>query len=318
MRAHPLNERIHCGDRWKKALIAVALVLGVLPLAAAPKEVKPQGFASPEAAVQALVDAAKKSDPVAIVKIFGSAGEDLFATEDEVQDAKRREMFAAAFDETHSLAKKSDDQVELVLGKDHWPFPIPIVKVGKKWFFDMEAGREEILNRRIGNNELSTLRVFEAYVQAQREYHQLDYDQDEVLEYAQMLVSSEGKRDGLFWPVSEGENLSPMGPLVAEAAAEGYTKKGGTPVPYHGYYFKLLGAQGPDAPGGAFSYIVNGNMVAGYALLAWPAEYGNTGIMSFVVNSNGTIYEKDFGEKTAEIAAAMNAYNPDATWKRAK
>jgi hypothetical protein len=313
-----MNERNSGGGLWKVTLFAAALCFLVLPLAAAPKEVKPQGFATPEDAVQALVDAAKKKDAGAILKIFGSAGEDLLKTEDEVQDAQRREKFIAAYEEIHSVVKKSDDQAELILGKDHWPFPVPIIKEGKKWFFDVEAGREEILNRRIGNNELSTIKVFEAYVQAQREYNLLDYDQDEVLEYAQKVMSAEGLRDGLFWPTAEGETPSPFGPFVADAAAEGYKKKEGGPAPYHGYYYKVLTAQGPDAAGGAFSYLVNGNMVAGYAMVAWPADYGNTGIVTFVVNSYGTIYEKDLGEKTGEIAGALNAYNPDATWKRAK
>lgn len=318
MLAHLMGEERHSGCRWTVALFAVVLSFLVLPLSAAPKEVKPQMFATPEMAVQALIDAAKKNDDAAILKIFGSGGMDLIGSGDEVADSKRRQAFLTAYDEGHSVVMLTEDWAELTMGKDHWPFPVPVVKVGKKWCFDVEAGKEEILNRRIGFNELSVLAVFEAYVQAQREYYQLDYDQDEVLEYAQRVLSSEGLKDGLFWPVSEGQHPSPLGPMVADAAAEGYKRPGAAPAPYHGYFYKVLKAQGPDAPGGAFSYVVNDNMVAGYALLAWPAEYGNSGIMTFTVNSNGTIYEKDLGEKTAEVAAAMNAYNPDATWKRAK
>ena len=160
--------------------------------------------------------------------------------------------------------------------------------------------------------------MLDSYVQAQREYYRLDYDDDAVLEYAQKILSTEGQHAGLFWPVGEGEDPSPLGPLIAKAAGEGYKKQDAAPVPYHGYYFKILTAQGPDAPGGAFSYVINGNMVAGYAAVAWPAEWDNSGLMTFVVNGNGVIYEKDLGEKTAELAAAMNAYNPDATWRRAR
>jgi hypothetical protein len=264
------------------------------------------------------VDAAKKSDNAALLRIYGSGGEELMGSGDDVQDSRRRAAFLAAYEEGHAIANLTEDWAELTMGKDHWPFPVPLVKVGKKWIFDAEAGKEEILNRRIGFNELSAIRVFEAYVQAQREYYQVDYDQDEVLEYAQRVLSTEGLRDGLFWPVSEEEAPSPLGPMVADAASEGYKRPGASPAPYHGYYYKILKAQGPDAPGGAFSYVVNDNMLAGYALVAWPAQYGNSGVMTFTVNSNGIIYEKDFGEKTAEIVAAMNAYNPDATWKRAK
>lgn len=286
--------------------------------AAGSREIKPRGFPTPEAAVQALVDAARRNDDQGLVRICGSSGEDLVRSGDDVQDAQRRAGFLAEYDAGHTVVLKFEDEAELIIGKEHWPFPVPIVKVGKKWYFDAEAGREEILNRRIGANELRTMEVMKAFVHAQREYCAVDRDDDEVPEYAQRVMSTEGRHDGLFWAVEEGEELSPMGPLVAEAEAEGYDVQRLKQTPYHGYFYKVLKAQGPDAAGGAFSYIVGENMVAGYAMACWPAEYGNSGIMTFLVNANGIIYQKDLGEKTAEVASAMSQYNPDATWSRAK
>ena len=309
------------GRSFKVLATAAAAVL-LCMAAPAPttfaKEVKPKGFDTPEAAVQCLVDALRKQDMAELEKVFGSVGMDVLDSGDAVADSSAREKFVKAFDEKHHVTKTSDGQAELVVGSDDWPFPIPIVAEKKKWVFDAEAGRDELTNRRIGRNELNTIRVLEAFVQAEREYFQFDYDEDGVLEYAQKLVSDQDKRDGLFWPVKEGEDPSPMGPLVAQAVAEGYKKSESGPTPYHGYFFKLLTGQGPDASGGAYSYIINGNMVAGYAVLAWPAEWDNSGLMTFMVNSNGVIYEKDLGEKTAEIAAGMNSYNPDSTWRLAR
>lgn len=307
---------------WMKAafvaVIAAALAWVALPGGFAAKEIKPLEFATPDAAVQAFVDAVRKGDLAQVLKILGPAGQDIMGSGDPVADEATKKKFLDAFDQKHAIVKKSDAEAELVLGSDDWPFPIPIVQEKKKWIFDTEAGKEEILNRRIGRNEIKTIEVLEAYVHAQREYYRLDYDEDGVPEYAQKLMSSEGQHDGLFWPVEEGEDPSPLGPLVADAAAEGYKKRDSGPAPYHGYYYKILTAQGPDAPGGAYSYIINGNMVAGFAAMAWPAEWDNSGLMTFVVNANGIIYEKDLGEKTAEIAQAMNAYNADGSWKRAK
>jgi hypothetical protein len=312
-------------QRWASGATAAMLVLltavfafGAPAASPGGKEVKPQGFQTPDAAVQALVDAAKKNDDQALIKIFGTYGEDLVNSGDEVQDAQRRAKFLEEFDAGHCIVLKYTDEAELVMGKDHWPFPVPIVKVGKKWIFDADAGREEILSRRIGANELSTINVLEACIQAQREYIAVDHDLDEVPEYAQRIMSTKGMRDGLYWEAGEGEDLSPMGPLLAGAAAEGYAAEGLKTAPYHGYHFKILKAQGPDAAGGAFSYCVRDNMVAGFVMVALPEEYGNSGIMTFLVNANGIIYQKDLGENTGEIASAMNQYNPDPTWARAR
>lgn len=311
--------------RWAPGATAAMLVLltalfSLASPAASPgaKKIKPQTFPTPDAAVQALVNAAKRNDDQALITIYGSGGEDLINSGDAVQDAQRRAKFLAEYDADHAVALKFPDEAELVIGKDHWPFPVPIVKAGKRWVFDAEAGRQEILTRRIGANELSTMKVLEAYVQAQREYYAVDYDDDEVMEFAQRIMSTKGDRDGLYWVVGEGEGPSPMGPLLASASAEGYDFEGMKPAPYHGYHFKILKAQGPDAAGGGFSYVIGGNMVAGYAMVAWPADYGNSGIMTFLVNANGLIYQKDLGEKTGEFAPSLAEYNPDATWSRAQ
>jgi len=312
-------------QRWARGAMAAMLVLltalfSLSTTAASPgqKTIKPQTFPTPEAAVNALVDAARRDSDRDLIKIYGSAGEDLVNSGDAVQDAKRRAGWIKEYDVAHAIVLKYPDEAELVMGKDHWPFPVPIVKVGKRWVLDAEAGREEILNRRIGDNELNTMKVLQAYVEAQREYYAVDYDQDEVMEYAQRVVSTEGRRDGLYWKTGEDDDPSPMGPLMADATGEGYAAESLKTTPYHGYQFRVLKAQGSDAAGGSYSYLVGDNMVAGYAMVAWPADYGNSGIMTFLVNANGTIYQKDLGEKTGEMAASMKEYDPDATWSRAQ
>jgi hypothetical protein len=299
-------------------LLAALFSLSTAAASQGQNTIQPRKFPTPEAAVKALVDAARKNSDQDLVKIYGSSGEDLINSGDDVQDANRRAKWLAEYDADHAVVLKYPDEAELVMGKDHWPFPVPIVKVGNKWIFDAEAGREEILNRRIGADELNTMEVLKAYVQAQREYYFLDRDDDEVLEFAQRIMSTKDRRDGLYWETGEGEDPSPMGPLLASAGAEGYDLAGTKPVPYHGYFFKILTAQGPDAAGGSYSYIVNGNMVAGFAMVAWPADRGNSGIMTFLVNANGVIYQKDLGDKTSEVAPAMKEYNPDATWSHAQ
>jgi hypothetical protein len=311
--------------RWAWAATAAMLALSIgtliwsIPAASqGAKTIKPQTFPTPDAAVKAVVDAARRNSDQDLIKIYGSAGEDLINSGDAVQDAARREKFIQEYDADHAIVLKYPDEAELVIGKDHWPFPVPIVKVGKKWILDAEAGREEILNRRIGANELNTLKVLKAYVQAQREYYSLDRDDDGVLEYAQRIMSSKDRWDGLYWATGDDEDPSPMGPLFASASKEGYEFETAKPTPYHGYYFKILTAQGPDAAGGSYSYVVNGNMVAGFAMVAWPADYGNSGIMTFLVNANGIVYQKDLGEKTGDLAPAMKEYNPDATWSHAQ
>ncbi|MCJ7783262.1 MAG: DUF2950 domain-containing protein, partial [Desulfobacterales bacterium] len=237
---------------------------------------------------------------------------------DEVADKNAREQFVKAYQEKVDFVKEKEDRVSIIVGKDHWPLPIPIVKRGEGWVFDTKAGRDEVLNRRIGRNEIKTIEVCLAYVEAQREYATTDRGRDGIIQYAQKVVSDPYRRNGLYWEAAEGEIPSPLGPFFAQAAEKGYTKKGDKPIPYHGYYFKILKGQGPNAPGGPYSYVINGHMVAGFALVAWPAEYGVSGVMTFLVNQNGTVYEKDLGPKTGEIAKAITLYNPDRTWKRAQ
>jgi hypothetical protein len=217
------------------------------------------------------------------------------------------------YETQNKIEKSGEDKAVLAIGKDGWPFPIPLVKEGEGWRFDTAAGKEEILNRRIGANELNAMQAMLAYGDAQREYYLLNPRKDKLLQYAQRIVSSEGKRDGLYYPTKAGEPRSPLGPLFARRLAEGYAEGDG----YHGYRYKILKAQGPDAKGGAYNYVAQGRMIGGYALVAWPASYGNSGVMTFLVNHEGVVYEKDLGPGTAEAAAKLTRYNPDQTWKKA-
>jgi len=295
--------------------ILLAAFLLALPVFA--QEGKQKAFGSPEEALKALVEAAENADVKAMMAILGPEGEDIISSGDPVADRNARERFVKAYQEKVDFVQEKD-QISVVLGNDHWPLPIPIVKKADGWVFDTKAGKEEILNRRIGRNELNAIRVCEAYVEAQREYASTDREQDGMIQYAQRLWSDPYKRNGLYWEVGEGETPSPMGPLVAEATEKGYTGKGGKSAPYHGYYYKILKGQGKNAPGGAYGYVINGHMVAGFALVAWPAEYGVSGVMTFIVNQNGVVYQKDLGPKTEVLAKGMTAYNPDRTWKRAQ
>jgi hypothetical protein len=274
-------------------------------------------FATPDEAVAALRTAAKNQDQAALRAIFGTELEDI-ENPDRVQATNDISDFAAAMSETFHIKHESDSRCVLEVGSNSWPFAIPLVKRDGKWSFDTGAGSDELLNRRIGKNELSVLEVIRAYVNAQREYASKDRDGDQVLEYAQRLASSPGKKDGLYWdPDIDGE-ISPFGPFVAHAQAEGYF--GETPVdkyspqPFHGYLFKILTRQGKHAPGGKYDYIINGNMIGGFALVAWPAEYGESGIMTFIVNQQGRVYQKDLGTGTAKAASKMSEYDLDSSW----
>ncbi len=297
---------------------AAAIALSAPDAAAAKAKAQPKTFASPEEAVKAMVGAMKAVDKAESSAIFGPGSESLISSGDDVKDKAERERFLRSYEEKNSLEKRGDDEAILQVGKDDWPFPIPIRRKGSAWAFDTQAGKEEILNRRIGRNELNTIDVVEAYVVAQREYARKDRDGDGVYPYAQKFASTPGKRDGLFWEVKEGEEASPFGPLSARAAQEGYTRKTKSkkPSPYNGYYFRILKAQGKNAPGGAYDYVVKGNMILGFGLVAWPAKYGSSGIMTFLVNQEGVVYQKDLGKGTAKAAEAMKRYDPDPTWKK--
>jgi len=277
-----------------------------------------KAFTSPEEAAKALLDACKRNDKQALITIFGPEGEEIISSGDEVADQTQRAAFVKYYEEKHHLEEKIPGTSILCAGEEDWPLPVPIVKKGEKWYFDAAAGKEEILNRRIGRNELSVIDVVHAYVDAQREYESEDRDDDGVQEFAQKVMSDEGKKDGLFWPAKEGEESSPLGPFAAEAVKEGYRKKEGGPTPYHGYYYKILTKQGKSAPGGEYDYVVNGNMILGYALIAYPADYGNSGIMTFIVNQDDIVYEKDLGPDTGKMAGSMEAYDPDETWEKSE
>jgi hypothetical protein len=296
---------------------AVLVILAALTWTVGAQETGQKAFSSPQEALKTLVEALQAGGRESLPAILGSESEKIISSGDEVSDKADRERFLKAYDEKVDLVRKGNDRVEVVLGNDNWPFPIPIVKKGDSWLFDTQAGKEEILNRRIGRNELNTVEVCQAYVEAQREYASADREQDGIIQYAQKIISDPGKRNGLYWEVAEGEVPSPLGPFAANAAAEGY-RRGDKPVPFHGYYFRILTGQGLKAAGGSYNYVINGHMVAGFALVAWPAEYGASGVMTFVVNRNGIVYEKDLGPGTAETAKTITLYNPDQTWRRAQ
>lgn len=263
-----------------------------------------------------LVAALKAGDKAAMLDILGSQAKPLIDSGDAVADRESWQRFVTSYEQAHTLAKTGDTMV-LHIGSDEWPFPIPLVEHDGRWHFDTEAGQQEIIDRRIGRNELSAMQVALAIVDAQREYYLRNPQNAKLAQYAQRIGSTPGKRDGLYWPVKDGEAPSPLGPAVARARGEGYKKAGsGAGEPYHGYYYRILTAQGADASGGAYDYIVHGAMIGGFALIAYPAEYDNSGVMTFLVNHEGVIYEKDLGPDSAKEARAMKLFNPDATWKQ--
>ncbi len=306
--------------RW----IAVIVTMGIL-VAAAPahrpayaQAVGQETFATAQEAVDALMSAVANKDPATMVEIFGPGSEDVLFTGVDGVDRRRWKSFMDRAREMSRLVKQDDGRATLYIGKSQWPFPVALQESDNRWFFDTEDGREEILIRRIGANELKVIDVAGAYRDAQRLYESDDRDGDGVLEYATKIVSDEGQRNGLYFPVEAGEDLSPLGPGLARASAQGYAydEIERRADPYNGYYYKVLTRQGPDAPGGEYDYIINGHMVAGFGLLAFPARYGSTGIMTFMVNQHGDVFEKDLGEDTAQAAGNIDTFNPDDTWSR--
>ena len=277
--------------------------------------VKAMAFDSPRQAMETLVRAVKSNDAEALIDIFGADSQDLVHSGDPVADRLDREKFLAAFYAHHSIQEQGPEKGIIILGEKAWPFPVPLVRQGEKWYFDASAGKEEILARRIGRNELNVIGVMNAYVDAQHAYAAKDPDGDGVHAFAPGLKSDKGKRNGLHWPVEEGEALSPLGPLVAQAVSQGDKAGGRKAVPYHGYCFKTLCGQGKHAHGGAFDYQKDGNWVLGHALLAYPANYGASGIMTFMVNQQGVIYEKDLGPDTPTLAAGITTFDPDESWQ---
>ena len=279
---------------------------------------QPKTFPSAEDAVKAAVAAARSDNEKEMLAIFGPQAKEILFSGDKVADKQRRERFLAAYDERNRLATEGGNTI-LVVGKEDWPFPIPLVKKGQSWLFDTAQGKQEILNRRIGENELYTIQVMLAIVDAQREYAMKDRDKNGLLEYAQKFVSDPDKRNGLYWEAKRGEPQSPLGPIMTRARSEGYKgKPSTTPPAYHGYSYRILTAQGKDAPGGAYSYLVRGKMIGGFAVVAYPAQYGNSGVMTFIVNHEGKVFQKNLGSNTAAVARGMKEYNPDSTWTEVK
>ena len=295
-------------------IITFVIFLSVTYSTLLAKDIKQKSFALPEDAVNALVAAVKTDDKKEMLAILGTGGKELISSGDEIADKTGREKFLKAYDETNKLEKVSDSKMILHIGKDDWSLPIPVVEKSKKWLFDTKAGKEEILNRRIGRNELNVIEVLHAYINAQCEYASKDRNGDGVMQFAHKIISTEGKHDGLYWETQEGEEMSPLGPFFAQASSEGYANLS----PFHGYYYKILRGQGKYATGGAYDYVVKGKMILGYALIAYPAQYGNSGIMTFIVNQAGVIYEKNLGKNTVNIAKAMKKFNPDKTWREIK
>jgi hypothetical protein len=296
-------------------MLAVLIVITGYEAMALAAKVQQKTFKSPDAAVKALVDATRANDVKALEALFGPGSIDLISSGDDVDDTRGREMFVKAYNDAHRLEKAGDNKRILYCGKDDWPMPVPIVKTGKLWHFQTEEGRQEILNRRIGKNELGAIQSCLAVVDAEKEYATLDRDNNQLLEYTQKLESEKGKKDGLYWEANPGEPLSPLGPLVARATAEGY-KNAEQMSPYHGYFFRIITAQGENANGGTYSYIVNGNMIGGFAIVAYPALYRASGVKTFIVNHDGVVYEKDLGPETAKSAVAITVFDPDKSWKK--
>jgi len=277
-----------------------------------PASLAQQAFPSPEQATAALAAAVKSGTNRTILKLLGNAADDIIDSGDEVADAQMRQRFTAAYDAKHSIKAEGNKKATLIVGEDDFPFPIPLYNTSSGWEFDTEAGRLEILYRRIGRNELDAIQTCLAYVDAQNEYAEKDRGLG-VGVYAQHIVSSPGKKDGLFW--HDDSDPSPLGEFAAKASREGYRlDRNGTP--YHGYYYRTLKAQGSGAPGGALTYLVNNKMIGGFALIAYPAEYGNTGVMTFMVNHTGTVYQKDLGRWSNVNAERMRLFDPDHTWKK--
>jgi hypothetical protein len=295
---------------------AVAMMLNGILLAQQPQQ---KTFASAEEASQALFVAAQAGDQVALLAIFGPAGNPIISSGDPVQDKNTQDQFVAKYTEMHRLGQEPDGTTTLYVGADNWPVPAPLIQANGVWYFDTQTAKKEILFRRIGNNEYSAMDVCLALVSAENDYYSQPRD-GKGQQYTQVFASDDGQHNGLYWKTANGEPESPIGPWVAYAAGAGYPQPhaGGEPTPFHGYYYRILTAQGKTAPGGAKSYVVKGAMTGGFAIVAYPADYRSSGVMTFIVNQSGVVYQKDLGPKTADLASAMKEYSPDSTWKKAE
>jgi hypothetical protein len=299
------------GAMFRRGLLALVALFGFAAGAAAQPAARVQGFPTAEAAAAALTDAVRKNDRKAIAAMWGSAWRDFVpGSNDDMQ--RRRAAYLAAWDESHRLVTSSDGKAAIEVGKAGWTMPVPIVKDGAEWRFDVAAGIKEMVLRRIGHDEAAVVQTLLAIVDAQNDYAALDPMKAGAPSYARRLLSSPGRKDGLYWETKPGELQSPLGPAVAKVQADGRSPDG-----HYGYYFRLLYAQGPAAPGGARDYIVDGRMIGGFAAIAWPVRYGSTGVMTFIVSYSGTVYQRDLGPRTAERAAAITTFNPDKDWVKA-
>lgn len=300
----------------KKLLIALtSLAAAVFVAASASVASAQQDYKTPQDAVDALLTAAKSGDSKAAVAVFGRDGEEIVSSGDKIADQNARRRFVASYEAKHEIKMDGERKATLIIGDNNYPFPVPLVRVNGMWSFDTEAGLAEILYRRIGHNELRTIQTCLAYVDAQNEYAEKDRTGAGAGVYAEHFVSEAGKKDGLYWPTAQGEPESPLGELFAAASKLGY-RTGEGRTPYQGYYYKILTKQGPAAPGGALDYIVNGKMIGGFALVAYPAAYRNSGVVTFIVNHNGIVFQKDLGPNTTKEAESMTAYDPGKGWKK--
>lgn len=299
--------------RTLRVLLAFA-ALGLAPAAFGATTAGAKAFDTPKQAADALVAGAEKQDVPALLAIFGPDGKALVDSGDEVQDRNDRAKFAELAKEKLEVVTdpKDKNRATLVVGKEDWPFPVPLVQKNGKWSFAAKAGLREVVDRRVGSNELDAIEICHGYVEAQKEYAEEDRDGNGIREYAQRVISTEGKRDGLAWKNPDGTPGGPIGEKVAAAIAQGYKDK---TKPYHGYYFRVLKRQGPAAPGGAIDYVIDGKMIGGFALVAWPAAYRISGVKTFMVSYGGIVYEKDLGPDTSKVASRIESFNPDKTWK---
>jgi hypothetical protein len=300
-------------DKLYKVAAVTIVFAGLLLVGAVAQQAGQKTFSSAEEASKALVTAAQDNDTSAMIEILGPDAKQIISSGDETEDAQNRAEFVERFQEMHRFVREPDGTTTLYAGSENWPMPIPLVNKGKSWYFDAASGKREILYRRVGRNEISTIRVCQELVAAEKEYSSTHQN-----EYAQRFFSDDGQQNGLYWKVPDGQKESPIGPLVASAVAEGYagTHDGSPSTPYRGYFYRVLDRQGAKATGGAKSYVVDGKMTGGFAFIAYPAEYRSSGVMTFVVGMDGVVYRKDLGASTATLAKAMKSYNPDSTWKK--
>ncbi len=305
--------KTHVNPKTAAYLSALLLWASIGSSSVSAADLRQKSYASPEQASMALLDAAQSGDGQRIRAVFGRHWKSL-GSGDPVLAKREREAFAAAYNEKHEVRLLDETKATLVLGKEEWPFPIPLVKANNAWRFDTATGMIEILNRRIGRNETNTIQVLLAIADAQQEYASRDHDGDGLLEFAQKFSSGDGKFDGLYWPVQGGQSESPMGLLVAKATGEGYTFRSDRPTPYWGYYYRILRGQGGAARGGSYSYLAGDSMIGGFAVIASPAEYGASGVKTFMINHDGVVFEKDLGPKTSRLAADIQRFDPGEGW----